>query len=757
MAPPTRPADPTLVLPALEQPAPQRTPPNAGDDNRPQAPLQVQAHSAAPAKVASAQAEEPEQPEPLKTPVEQLTSTLRKDSREDAAMRTMPDPRAPDGGLTRDLPDMPSLRTPIRATEEKPLLTLASAESDTSIAPPPDEASLAPYVEHAPLLSQSASQQLPNPEFQIHEERREPVPLPEIKTQDQPPEQPPFVPHAQATGGPPVVIDAQHVQAQAPAREGSVRRALEDISFPPQSAEVRAEQEALQLEYLAWAEAAEAKRQEAFGPDINYRVDQNVTTPLSSTLLPATMGFIEGALSSLVRSTTTPYAAQAVAKGVHAGDAGGKATGAAFAGGVVGGIAAYLNENLVQTAIGRQLQQANMPTLEPVDVKALVPDASPVQLSLTTTEENETVKRFWRADQGAGTREANNSVATRSQSDLQAEVEQRRAELTARQNLLSGKGPMALTPPAVNGALAYVRDAVTRGPDDPTAGLKNGLFAALAGGTAQSMLDIAKGSPAARTDVASLKGDMQTVSLFKPGRPDPQQRAAGWRDIPGLPRSLLNIGTEAGALTMRAFAGDQWAATAQDALIRNGVSGGLSSTLSTAVSGFVAPTGEHRVERSSATVEGLQPFAQAFTSRQTWAASRELLKDSASPLTTSLDRSRSKEIAVLKQKLPTTRLDLAKQINALKERPGGLHALDLDAEVLTKLESLSERIGDGTQDLYEIAGLAEQIDQATGSSTTDREPSPLAAVNKSLSDVRKEQALLARLENRPDTSTGAAV
>lgn len=486
-----------------------------------------------------------------------------------------------------------------------------------------------------------------------------------------PPESP-SVSYQVGHGCPSVIIDIQpNPERDALAEKlGALEFHCESEVDPEKRQAMLNEQVKMQDEFLDWAGKVYAARKKAFGPNARYVPGENMDSRMSEGLLPAVYDGVRKFISSALRSPSrnavvTKLAPQPNGQG---GELSNDVDPQAY-GGLVGGVTAYLVEKFVLSPMDKRAKLANFPTIEPVDVKALVPEPCKVQLRMIdgTPEPagpRRQSKEFWRpvSDNMEDTvRDDAPLLGTRTLPSLKDEAKHRRESLRLWQNALQGKDLSALLlQPTLTGAANVLRRAVTS-----TEHLLEALpvfeESALASGSAGAIsyfgLGMAKVAPwLSQADIDDLLGGKQRVNLFSLRVPDPSPntRPAQWSDICGLPRYLLDSGWEAFHLLRHVFHGPP------EHVVRQLVDFLACTAANTGASFFSAGGGQFfaKVLRdgSPRPAEGeplnssVNLWQQGFQSASNdflWQAFRELLKGLNYNLADSLDRKRADKQAAL--------------------------------------------------------------------------------------------------------------
>ncbi|UKE79226.1 hypothetical protein KM317_08515 [Xanthomonas translucens pv. arrhenatheri] len=138
-------------------------------------------------------------------------------------------------------------------------------------------------------------------------------------------------------------------------------------------AEPSNEQEALQEEYMQWADARLQERVDAFGPDAAYEVAGDMQAVGKNASLPIAYECLR---SFLVGALRTPLGiSAATAYQSSRAPASEPVSTAAFSG-VISGMGSYTCDTLLIPSMDRRARVANLPRFQAVDPKILVPDAS---------------------------------------------------------------------------------------------------------------------------------------------------------------------------------------------------------------------------------------------------------------------------------------------------------------------------------------------------------------------------------------------
>lgn len=443
---------------------------------------------------------------------------------------------------------------------------------------------------------------------------------------------------------------------------------LEAIEFrAPAGSAQRTQQAALETEYLDWAARTLAARQQAFGEG-RYAVDRDRSIAVGEAALPALYDGVRQFLSSSSRSPLSGALATWVGPRLTPPDAAGRRVNVgelnnhwdpAVIGGSAGGATALAMDSTLLSAMDRRARLANFPKFSPVDLKALVPDPSPVQLRIV-----EGRKEYFRpADAGGDPA----SAGLPTMAALQEKALHHRNALAQVQGALQGQGFGLFAQPLVTGAANVLRRQLMS-----AAALTQGLpvlgggILASGGAGAATRLGLGLAKAAAYADVDNLVGGTQRVNLFAPKLPQPNQPAASWSDAGNLPRHALDVTREAGSLAAQYLAGP-WrdsggllpsagslGARVSD-IAHTVLSNTLASVFSTATGPLVAQvlrngsSGAQPGESLQSPAYLLQQFAQSATNDFVWNASRSALRTGAFDLGASLDRWRDGRQAQLLQ------------------------------------------------------------------------------------------------------------
>lgn len=455
--------------------------------------------------------------------------------------------------------------------------------------------------------------------------------------------------------------------APAPSPRERIGAALQRIEFSAPAGPQREAQQALEAKYIDWAAGVLAAREKAFGAG-QYSIEGNRSIALGQALLPAVYDGVRQFLSSSSRSPVASTLATAVGPRFSGTNASGQrvnqgelnnAYDPAVIGGAVGGASALAMDSTVLAAMDRRARLANLPQFKPVDLKALVPDAAPVQLRIDNGR-----KEYWEplTDRSAPTASPNTPTLI----SLQEEVAQKRKKLGTVQDMLQAQSWGLLAQPAVTGAANVLRRHVM----SAAALLQPGPVAVgsvIASGSAGAMTRFGLGmlKAPAYADVDNLVGGKQRLNLFRTQLPQPDARAATWSDVGQLPRRAGETLVEAGLLARHYVAGP-WRGngllpSAKDVRERVGdiahavVANTFAAVFSTATGPLIAQIMRngasaalpHETHNSPAYL--LQQFAQSATNDFVWQAARSAFKGTAFNLAASLDTWRADRQVQLRQ------------------------------------------------------------------------------------------------------------
>jgi hypothetical protein len=443
---------------------------------------------------------------------------------------------------------------------------------------------------------------------------------------------------------------------------------LDAIEFrAPAGSQQRTQQAALETEYLDWAVRTLAAREQAFG-DGRYAVDRDRSIAVGEAALPAAYDGVRQFLSSSSRSPLSGALATWVGPQLAPPDASGRRINVgelnnnwdpAVIGGSAGGATALAMDSTLLSAMDRRARLANFPKFSPVDLKALVPDPSPVQLRVV-----EGRKEYFRPADTSGDPA---TAGLPTMASLQEKALHHRNALAQVQGALQGQGFGLLAQPMVTGAANALRRQLM-----PAAALTQGLpvlgggILASGGAGAATRLGLGLAKAVAFADVDNLVGGTQRVNLFATKLPQPGLPAASWSDAGNLPRHALDVTREAGSLAAQYLAGP-WrdsggllpsarslGARVSD-IAHTVLSNTLASVFSTATGPLVAQvlrngsSGAQPGESLHSPAYLLHQFAQSATNDFVWNASRSALRTGAFDLAASLDRWRDGRQAQLLQ------------------------------------------------------------------------------------------------------------
>jgi hypothetical protein len=483
---------------------------------------------------------------------------------------------------------------------------------------------------------------------------------------------------------------------------------LERFDFSAPAGPEREAQQALEAKYIDWAAGVLAAREKVFGNG-RYSIDGDRSVAIGEAVLPALYDGVRQFLSSSSRSPVASALATAVGPRFSGSDSAGtrvnqgelnNAYDPAVIGGAVGGATALVMDSTLLSAMDRRAQLANFPQFKPVDLKALVPDAAPVQLRINNGQ-----KEYWepltdRADPMA-------SPTLPTLVSLQEQAEQKRQNLATVQEMLQAKSWGLLAQPLVTGAANVLRRylmpaqaLLQAGPVAAGAVLASGS----AGGITKFGLGLLKAP--AYADVDNLVGGRQRVNLFSTQLPQADVRAATWSDVGKLPQRAADTLVEAGLLAKHYVAGP-WRGngllpSAQDVRARVGdvAHAVAANTIATVVSTATGPllaqvmrSGAaaalpHEAQNSPAYL--LQQFAQSATNDFAWQAAKSAFKGAAFNLGASLDTWRDNRQVQLRQTALHAQGDLPHLAEKLLAAPQSTR----DPRLQTALRDLQELRGD---------------------------------------------------------------
>ena len=525
-----------------------------------------------------------------------------------------------------------------------------------------------------------------------------------------------------AASGSTANIETRHVVVQMPADVAAppppptsaerITGALGAMAFHATDPVELAAQRAMETEYVAWATGVAQARERAFGP-AGYAVGQDRKIALGDAALPAVYDGVRQFISSSSRSPVVNYFSTLLGPQQKGVDKQGQAIrvgelnyryDATLAGGVAGGVTAHLVDSTVLTAMDRRSRLANFPQLKAVDLKTLVPDPSPVQLSVVDGPGGKVKKysRLAQAGADAPTAEA-----------LAEQVAAHRQSLSNVQNTLQAKDFGLLAQPLVSGAANVLRRVGL--PDkfllQPVHVLWGSVVSSGTGGGVTKLgLGLAK--PAAYADVDNLVGGTQRVNLFARKLPQADVAPASMADLKGLPGYVRDVAKESGQLAAQFVAGP-WRASG--GVVPSGHAvlqrvGDLARVIGANVLGsvFAAATGPFvaqimrggsatpqpgESQRSGAYL--LQQFMQSATNDFAWQTAKEGLKGNAFDLGTSLDRWRDHRQARQTQSTLAVQRELPGLARDLERAMPQLRAPSLAGEALQQLQEI--RADDGLQ------------------------------------------------------------
>ena len=499
--------------------------------------------------------------------------------------------------------------------------------------------------------------------------------------------------------------------AQTP-HEQVIGSRLADMEFSSPSPA----QQALEREYIAWAAGVLQARERTFGGG-RYSVDQDRKVSIGEALLPAAYDGVRQFLSSSARSPVASSVATAIAERFNGTDSTGRRVNQgelsnnydpALIGGMLGGTTALAVDSTLLSAMDRRARLANLPQLAPVDVKALVPDPAPVQLSVVqgTSPDGQPclLKEYWKP------LAANDDLAGKpdrpTMATLQQEAEQHRQQLATLQSMLQAQSWGLLAQPLVTGAANVLRRYLMPAKALLKAGPVMGssvLASGTAGGITKFGLGLLKAP--AHANVDNLVGGKQRVNIFQTRLPQPDVRAATWSDIGSLPRHAADVLRETGSLAKHYLAGP-WRSSngpvpsgaAVLARVGDVAHAVVANTFAAVFSTGTGPLMAQIMRRgAAAALPGesqqsgaylLQQFAQSATNDFVWQASRAAFKSSAFDLAKSLDRWRDNQQVELLQTARRAQGELPELARELANNPAshGDRALQSALEALQELQ-----------------------------------------------------------------------
>jgi len=447
----------------------------------------------------------------------------------------------------------------------------------------------------------------------------------------------------------PTANESAAVGENASSARDRLLRKLNEIPNDPRFSDWEQKAE-LQDTYLTWAASVLERREAAFGPEARYELQRNMSVDVAGAMLPAVYDAVRSFISSTSRSPVSNAITTAL------GNAGefSNTIDAPLIGGLVGGLTAYAVDQTFLGAMDRLSRLANMPSLKPVDIDALIPEPCTVQLRLSKRD-GVTYKVFEPVATDAAP-QLDAPVANTSLAALRSTSVERRNAVKAWQNVLNGGSVTSLLQPTLTGLTNMGRRAwLPKG-----ALLDEGqLFAAsaFASGTASASGRLAQGVArslpwVAQANVSNLLGGTQRVNLFVSTRRDPDARAAGFASMVSLPRYVIPLARETVSAGLHAISIPYLHRSWKDlkALVLN--LGGIAASNAAAGSLAVA-LGSHVAQLarkgSLTALPGeahdspgalLQQFTQSATSDFTWDLIKAQLKLVDHKVVESLDRRR---------------------------------------------------------------------------------------------------------------------
>lgn len=374
------------------------------------------------------------------------------------------------------------------------------------------------------------------------------------------------------------------VSARGDVPEGSALQrfyqALDAVTlvFDPRSEVPPGVHQAMEKEYATCACALLERRERLYGDTPGgsaYRLDQQMSVEIKAGLLPMAFDglrqFWIGAGRAPTRNAVVTRFAPGPNQSRHSEI--NNALDATLAGGAAAGCTAWLAEAWV-SAIDRRAKLSNFPTLQPVDMKVLLPEPFPVQLQISTLDDGTKVKSYWRpcSDAYPNGLAIPDASSERTLAGLQCIRAGERAALVSRQNMLEGKSYSAFLDPTIVGAANVLRRVVSSPPilSSPFSVFLTTVVASGVGGAAsRMMLAMGKSVPrVSQAEIDNLIGGKQRINLFKLARPDPTKAPVGWSDLRTLPRFVGEVWREFGDLLMHGRTAKQAAAQFWDAFGR---------------------------------------------------------------------------------------------------------------------------------------------------------------------------------------------
>jgi hypothetical protein len=440
------------------------------------------------------------------------------------------------------------------------------------------------------------------------------------------------------------------------ARERLLLR-LDNMPFDTHQTVNADQQAAWQDEYLTWATSVLERREAAFGPEARYELHSNMSVDVAGAMLPA----VYDAARSFISSTSRSPVSNTVTNALGTAGEFTNTYDPAVIGGIAGGLAVYAVDRTLLGAMDRLSWLANMPSLKPVDIDALIPEPCTVQLRLSNRG-GVTYKRFERVATDAEPRVATHDASPNtSLAALRRTSAERREAVGAWQSVLNGRSGASLVHPTFTGLTNMGRRAWL--PESALFDTGQLLGAsALASGTAAAAsrlaLGIARSLPwVAQTHVDDLLGGTQRVNLFVSTRRDADARAAGFASIVSLPRYLIPLARETVSLGLHAipipFLHRSWKDLGAQGLdmTRHAFSNACASVFSVSVGSMVAQLARNGSltalpgEAHNSPAALLQQFTQSAASDHIWEVFKANLSAVEHKLGNSLDQLRDMRVS----------------------------------------------------------------------------------------------------------------
>jgi|GEM_PF-5655466 len=335
-------------------------------------------------------------------------------------------------------------------------------------------------------------------------------------------------------------------------------------SFP--FAEPSAEQDAMESDYIQWAEARIQERVDMFGTEAGYHVVGDMRAVGHDAALPLAYDFVKGLIIGAMRG---PFGNMVALPYQNTLSPSSEPMSMAALAGTIGGLGSFACDTMVLPALDRRARVANMPILRKVDPKVLVPDPPPVLLQITPDGR----KRFLHpGDPGVPSRQ-----------ELAAKVFDDRSELIWRQDALTDNSPDTLMlRPTVSGAFSGARRSLANHAvyPMPVEILLGFLTGSLSGAFHKGILHAGKVSPrTGQVRVHDLLGGHQRLNLFAMALPDQTRPPATWSDAVHIPRYLSQSAKEGMALARQVFSTGNAFRTALRDMMGRHMAGSIMSNL----------------------------------------------------------------------------------------------------------------------------------------------------------------------------------